>query len=651
VRALLGTPGTALRIGPAQLFVWYGDPQGDTLLLLRKSNDERKDATALATQVAEALKFAKARGLRIRMVVASVDNTALRPLQDRPDLSLLFRAVLDGWVAKVVVTKTARLVRNVGDADVLWEVLSRCNVGLYITEEHGDSINWDRDKFLFSVQAAVAELYTRELKGRASRNQIERARQGFKVTQLPPGLTHNPKTKEILQDHEMWRWVRWVFEQADQLGPDGSAKAIHRQLKALVAEHPDKNIPKFAVDTIDRFLDNPGYVTGEFTQQVFKQLIPFRVELRDPVDPMLARRVRRNLDHRPGSTSKTPLYTFALKHVPLIHAACGHQLISREQWGRHGFRHTEPVPRQCECWRSFWHLADVEDRWVKPAFLRDAARLPSAHVLAGEQRDQLDQQIKEAKARRELLLPTVADRRPTTPEQFLAAYAEVVGATEREIERLERRAAASDLYAELPIAHARFDDDLLLDGMRSILMSDEPVVRGMAADLLELCLDKVVLHTQDQRITGVELHGPLVDDDDLLLQQLYPLQAARALVEEWLLYRSERERYPSLSLRYRPLKRSATRTLARPATHGDLDAGSGDRPVRYPTGAPAWRALHTTRPAVVVMSVGGVRWTLPDVDPDRSGSLASAWRDICLVLDRDSHPSLRPVGAGGKEQK
>ena len=282
-------------------------------------------------------------------------------------------------------------------------------------------------------------------------------------TQIKVGFRRNEHTKFLEVDSEQWPFIKQMhygYEAAH--GTDGLGG-----LRRLARELHESGFP-ISIDRLRNALQDPMYVDGHWYCNYDGQRIPCRpIELDDPIPADVFEKNQQLLRLRKGRHTITPVGTFVLNRVRVLHARCTGELVEvdgkpvqpmrarRYSTGRKAhlqavYAHIPLVP---DCYRGYTIEASVLDRVVMRELRRlaanpelqaawTAAAFPEvttrSDVLSGEARAGLEQRLATGRRQLEKLNRDWTDRALAGEELNPTLWERMMGPIQAELDSIER---------------------------------------------------------------------------------------------------------------------------------------------------------------------------------------------------------------------
>ena len=287
-----------------------------------------------------------------------------------------------------------------------------------------------------------------------------------------------------------------------------------------------------------RLLRDPIYVTGDYSVRRRGATHPGRrIPLGDPIPGDTFERNQELLSLRRGRENRTPIGTFCLNAVPVIHARCAQAVNAR---GLHAFlrgrvdprhdarsyRHSPFVPPGCRGFsidqgvleglviRELRSLASNEALKVEFEKASGGSSTAGISVLTREDRRVLEVETRGLERRRTQLARGFRARVKAGEEHNELAYWELLGGLTAEIDQIRRRLSASDeleavLATRQPLANPPEALRVAMDEVLTIEVPREDQDRVRRAALVQELVTKIVIHDEPTGSFRIEPSGPL----------------------------------------------------------------------------------------------------------------------------------------------
>jgi hypothetical protein len=538
--AELGHPHTTSHHGTTMM-VFEVDPRGDGIIAARLSKSDLQGGETAMGQVHGLRDLARRLELTPRKIVVTVNNGGAKDYEDRPDFALIEQEILGGKVRWVGWRDPDRISRDELSFFMFLKLLKRSESTLYLSSI-GRAVDWTNDRFQLSVQNAAAadereRIYLRTHEPLHNRWVAEGrgwpASGGF-------GFRRNKQTKFLEIDPDQWGYVEMAFYTYLELDPkDGKAGF------AGVAEVLAAAGCKLTKERWRQILKNPIYVTGEFCIRRKGELIscePIDLEGRGiPAD--VFQRIQELSALRAGKEDRNPVGTFIYNGISYC-GTCEQKLHARFVKGsdRASYRHASPVPDSCRG-RVF------DAALVESSGIREILRLHSCKELqtSWSNRPQIEltdgaplmtaEQIANARKRIAALQESkkhlIRDFNQRLVDQHASGgagrtsavkadegmFRQMIAGVDDEINEYEVKIERAKTLNQVRQAslELRTESESLLDAMRELLpeeMPEDRLLRAKRAALVKTLISKVVLTEQSDATITIELHGPLVPEDE-----------------------------------------------------------------------------------------------------------------------------------------
>lgn len=139
-----------------------GDP-GDTAMIIRVSNEDKRQGQTVGVHLQRELDFAETNGLRVRFIIIVTECSGKLAYFDRPDYELIETYIEEGLIVHVIWRDVSRMARETESAHTHWRMLRIGRVTLWIVDYYG-SIDWedphDMRRLNDDLQRAVIETET-----------------------------------------------------------------------------------------------------------------------------------------------------------------------------------------------------------------------------------------------------------------------------------------------------------------------------------------------------------------------------------------------------------------------------------------------------------------------------------------------------------
>ena len=402
-------------------------------------------------------------GLRPRVLLVSTNNSATKRYEDRLDFALIERSIKTGWCRWVCFRSADRIARAPLPLALFYDLLQRFDVTLYLSDL-GRAVDWSRDRLelgfrgLMSAEELVV-LKERTL-GALDRGWLADGR-GW-PGKRPFGFRRNWATKFLEPDPAQWGFVKFAHLRysAIENGGGGGLRRLAEELFEMGCE--------ISPSQLRRLLRDPIYVTGDYSVRRRGATHPGRrIPLGDPIPGDTFERNQELLSLRRGRENRTPIGTFCLNAVPVIHARCAQAVNAR---GLHAFlrgrvdprhdarsyRHSPFVPPGCRGFsidqgvleglviRELRSLASNEALKVEFEKASGGSSTAGISVLTREDRRVLEVETRGLERRRTQLARGFRARVKAGEEHNELAYWELLGGLTAEIDQIRRRLSASD---------------------------------------------------------------------------------------------------------------------------------------------------------------------------------------------------------------
>lgn len=536
LRKQLGSP-TVFRNRGAELQLWEENPEGDGALVARLSTkDVQKGETSLA-QIHGCRELCKWEGLTPRYILVATKQSGESSFENRLDFQFLKSAIERDELNWVMYREPDRIARNGEAAGALFRNLQSNGVDLYLTDM-GRKMNWTTDKLILTTMGGVAEYERTQLAGRTGgalqRRWAEEGR-GWPATEKFGFRRTKDKYLEV--DPEQWGFIERIHrDYAGLCDPSGRGS-----LKKL-REHIAQQGCLLSKEKVRQILWDPIYTTGEWGVYSKKDgtYYPGRtVEIENPIPAELMAKNQALLRATRGNVTRTPLGTFLLNHVDLVHAKCMNTPVERESGepkfprlrGRNyngrrarrpkSYNHEYPVPPGC---RRYTVPAEELDEAVVDLLLELAgsSELQRSYALAASMRTNwvdkpedlapLRRGISDLKRSRAQLLRQFTDSGKAGDLSEAETVKEMLQAFNTEIKSLEARIEIVRDFKKTEPSDASAE---LVESMRRVLRpGDNPTTdqRQRRVALIQTLVSRVIVHDTDWGLE-IEVEGALVPDD------------------------------------------------------------------------------------------------------------------------------------------
>lgn len=547
------------RPGGASVAVIELDPEGNTVILCRLSNEDDNQRLVLQVDPCMALARQHPEILRVRKILLAVNMSGAREVRpnragppppgelERDDMVLLDEWIAEGWVEHVIARGADRLAREMLPGETLIKRWAGRDIGLWLARQ-GRRMDYEKDRSLLRLEMFMSAEERAAIAARCQNGLMEKgplAGVGWLGTK-PFGFVREKYTRRLVEDPEQWPFILRTFELADfgcQFDESGlSYRKIRDQL--------EKEGCPFDEERIRKILHDPIYASGEFTVTVRGVTIPqTRLELQNPVPLDRWQRVQTLLALRQGKTSRTPLGEFIFNHVETVHVQCEGQTNCRDREALikgyllnagdpdiRRYRHSPFVPDCCKrggrgAQGSFtWERDEIEVPVIEA--VRELASHPelvAALVTADEhrissndgrlsdaQRQGLDREIGEMKMRIDAATEEFANLDPRSDgESEFALFKKMIGGLQRKLEALEARRSADDHARSIgdgSAATRRNDRVVTFLDLMTTETPEDAWTRAMRARLFQRVISRVEIDDSGSGPITITLHGHLVPD-------------------------------------------------------------------------------------------------------------------------------------------
>lgn len=140
----LGAPWSATWDG-VRMYVFEGDPRGDTMLLALISSEDRGRGETVLAQVHELRQMAERLRLPVRLIVVAENTPGSGASRSDPISSSSSPPSRAGAVRRAGFVRADRIARDVLTAEILREFLPEAGCALHLAERNGgERIDWSR---------------------------------------------------------------------------------------------------------------------------------------------------------------------------------------------------------------------------------------------------------------------------------------------------------------------------------------------------------------------------------------------------------------------------------------------------------------------------------------------------------------------------
>jgi hypothetical protein len=467
------------RVNGSQLLVWPVDPEGDGIIFARLSGREVHGGETVMGQVHPLRALASRAELRPRLIVVGTDNSGLRRFEHRPDFAVAEQAIRLGWCRWMAWRGPDRIARDILPAETYYDLLRRHDVDLYLGAL-GRKVDWHQDRIYLRALGIVSAEEAASIKERthtAIRARYPQSGRGWPGSARFGFRRNWARFLEV--DETQWEYVKRIhygFADATNDARSGVRK-IADELAQLGCD--------LSPQRIHTILRDPIYVTGEFVCTVDGIEVPQTpIRLDDPIPSEVFQRNQEILAIRSSRRTTTPLGTFCLNGLTVVHEECEHErhpvhgrarICGRIDHGHLVYKHKPWIPRQC---RGLVLDRDVLESAVLTRLCDLTKSVPlrelwvhtqnehrfgfSPQILTPRDRSQLRRHIEDRERQRAQLTRSYIERAASGAAANEVAYWDLVGALQAEIDQLRRRldvAVIDPLIGSVELAS--FEDGLL----------------------------------------------------------------------------------------------------------------------------------------------------------------------------------------------
>jgi DNA invertase Pin-like site-specific DNA recombinase len=550
LEAALGGPAVQ-NSGGVQMMSWTAeravpgngilDPAGDGMILGRLSSQDLQAGETIMGQVHGLIALKDRANLKAREILTTTRNSGYKPFEERQDFARVADEIAAGRVKWVGLRAPERVGRDLLTVLQFYKLLEDTGTDLYLTTL-GRKVDWVEDRITLLALGMASEHEGRMIKDRThgalKRRWLEEGR-GW-PTILKVGFRRNEHTKFLEVDPEQWPFIKQIHYGYQHLwGEDG-----HGGLRRLARELHESGFP-ISVDRLRRVLQDPMYVTGEWYCNYGGERIPCRpIELEEPIPADVFERNQQLLRMRRGRNMITPVGTFVLNRVRVLHARCMDEVVERDgriiqpmlrarSWadGRkarvrpvYGHR---PVPSCCRGYtipasvlekavlRELRRLAtspELQAAWTAAAFPEVTSR---REVLSGEQRAVLEQKRDNCARQLDRLGQMWSEQASGGEDLDPKHWERMTRPIQEQLDAIERQLSVLDAIAEARAATQPeapdVDRETLVAKLNEILTDEcpeDPELRLRRAAFVEAALSCVIIHDEEERpVTQEEAEG------------------------------------------------------------------------------------------------------------------------------------------------
>ena len=530
-RELLATYGepTCFTFEGAKIAIFEIDTHGDGLAVGRFSSSDDNGGETVIAQAHRLLAMAKTRGLSIRYLVVTENNSGRLEFEHRVDFMIGVSAIRAGWCRWIGYAKGDRVARIVLEMEILVDYLRKTRTRLHIADVNGGTaldLDDSNDTVLRQVLASLAE---------KERGDIQRRTHGALQVQwlqegkgwpgvVPPGFARATKSR-LRHANADFPTVKELFRRYDVLGTEIAAErtGIRELVDSMNEDGYRLRGKAISVTQAYKVLKNSIYVTGEWMQPYEGAFYPCHTEpLPDPVDPALFNRVQLRLSGRNGNVNQENEGLHFLNAIKLTHADCAGEIGRRGQKtrlsahvGRSGeadtYVHRPSIPACCaghegydtdaleravvSALRLAASARGVRREWNELAFERWCGTVPLPTTGRPDPHRDPGAYWEWQKAIADQALARIANGEATDDLDAEMAY---------DLDCRERARQVGDIYPRIPFYRSEFwfasDEDALAEAFLQIVTEEPPADRGsrlLRQAVIEAALDEVIIHDTD----------------------------------------------------------------------------------------------------------------------------------------------------------
>jgi Resolvase, N terminal domain len=543
--ARFGPPTRSFTKKGSQFFSWIlnDDPRADGMIVIRMSTfDDRKGATAMA-QLAPITEMLDNHGLgsHVRELLVTINNSGARPFSDRIDFARIIEVLLhEGPLTWVAYRDIDRLSRDVNSAESIQQLFQVCGVELWLSQ-FNRAVDWYADKVHTRILALIAEVERDNLHRRshgAIFDRYLRPGRGAPNMERKFGLARDEEDW-LIPCPRQWPLMRPLFDSVIAGGAQAACEMLEAAGETVSKDH--------VLDVVRSRWPVTGEIAFEYMDEVFQA----HVELSDPIPEHIWERANNRIDVTRGAAKRKSLGEFPFNGIRLYHRDCAGQRDSHGElvllYGRYhrdqsiGYRHTgRPDGRgdRSSCKDFVAHDYEIEP--VLCSILRQqAAAQPAGYVFTDEQRAELDGYIADVDRAIQTGLQDDAETRRGVPTPFdRAQFAHLHEHLLIRSRHLYQRRATLDALSEMPVLSRStyFPKDDLIEGFNAIVTDTTPVDSDAAIRrqlVIEACVEEAEIWEEADGWHAT-LRGPWQSDATAGMIPIYPLQAARPLIEGFL---------------------------------------------------------------------------------------------------------------------